>query len=814
MESSSAVQEGRAETLGRLVDRSAQPCAAIDLDGKIHRVNRAFEELVGYTARELEAISLAELTPPRWHASGVEARARVLETGLAIRYEKEYRRKDGRVVPVEVALDLERGEDGAPIGFFGFVTDISDRKQSERALRESEDRFRRLYDDAPVGYHEIDVEGTIVSINRTECEMLGYERGEMLGRPVFDFIVPEHREQARAAVRQKMDGTRPLRPLERPYVTRDGRRLMMAIEERYRLDDQGRVIGLRTTVQDVTERRRTEAALVASERRTRALYEGIEDAIFVHDFDGRIIDANPAACRRLGYSREELLTLTTADLDAPETSAGYPDRLRLQIERGNLSFEGKHRAKDGRIIPVDVNTSIILFEDRRAVLAVIRDITERKALEETRRQFEESRAAHARDIEEKNRELIRSEARYRQLVEGSLDAIVATDRSGRVTLFNPAAEAVFGHEASEVVGLPLATLIPDGQRPGDYGRTVEMTGIRKSGESFPIEISLGAVDIEGELQFIGSIRDQTERQRMRAMLVQSEKLASIGLLSAGVAHEINNPLAYVGNNLAVIERDLKGMVAMMDEYESTHGSLAGVAPESLARVAALSEDLDWPYVRENLPRMLARTRDGVQRVAAIVQNLRGLARTSPPKFEPALLRDLILPAVEIAQTRGKRRQIEVVVRDLPAIRVPCVTSQVSQVVLNLLVNAIQAIEGSERPAGGSIEVSAREVGDEVAIAIRDDGCGIDPENIQKLFDPFFTTKAVGEGTGLGLSISHGIVTGHGGRIEVSSDPGRGTTFTVVLPRRPAESPDRRTAREPGHHLDPIPGPGPGGGTTP
>src|SRR5262249_31084155 len=157
--------------------------------------------------------------------------------------------------------------------------DISERKRMEVELRASEDRFRRLYDEAPVGYHEIDTEGRIVNINRTECELLGYTPEEMLGRPIVDFVAEDHREQARRAVHEKLQDLRPLRPFERTIVTKDGRRLVVAIEERYKRNDQGRVVGLRSTVQDVTEAKRTEAALVASERRARLLFEGIEDAI-------------------------------------------------------------------------------------------------------------------------------------------------------------------------------------------------------------------------------------------------------------------------------------------------------------------------------------------------------------------------------------------------------------------------------------------------------------------------------------------------------------------------------------------------------
>src|SRR5262249_54444103 len=154
---------------------------------------------------------------------------------------KEYRRLDGTPVPVDVLIELDRDPQGEPTGFTTFITDITDHREVECALRLSEERFRLLYDEAPVGYHEIDTQGRIVSINKTECEMLGYNREDLIDRWVFDFVAPEVREKALAAFPEKIRGDHPLHAIERTLETHDGRRLFVSIEERYRRDEDGRV---------------------------------------------------------------------------------------------------------------------------------------------------------------------------------------------------------------------------------------------------------------------------------------------------------------------------------------------------------------------------------------------------------------------------------------------------------------------------------------------------------------------------------------------------------------------------------------------
>jgi PAS domain S-box-containing protein len=280
---------------------------------------------------------------------------------------------------------------------------------------------------------------------------------------------------------------------------------------------------------------------------------------------------------------------------------------------------------------------------------------------------------------------------------------------------------------------------------------------------------------------LGSLVGQfIERQQMHARVAQSEKLASLGMLSAGVAHEINNPLAYIGNNLAVLERDVRSVLGLVAAYERTNDLLASQRPELLAEIQRLNEECDFPYLRDNLNKLLASTRQGVTRMGEIVRNLRGFARLDRPATDQLDLREALNSALEMIRGRLTRRHI-VVEQDhgeLPLI--PASPVQINQVFLNLLVNAMQAIEATHRE-DGRISIHLRACSKEVEVEIADNGCGIPSDVLPKVFDPFFTTKSVGDGTGLGLSITHSIVQDHGGRLEVESTPGQGTCFRIFLP---------------------------------
>ncbi len=291
----------------------------------------------------------------------------------------------------------------------------------------------------------------------------------------------------------------------------------------------------------------------------------------------------------------------------------------------------------------------------------------------------------------------------------------------------------------------------------------------------------------GELEATNAaLRDQIAvRDRMQAALVQSEKLASIGLLSSGIAHEINNPIAFVANNLFVVDRDVKGVLRVIEGYEESREALARVDPEAAARIAAIINEVDLSYVRSNLGELLRRTREGVARVTRIVGSMRSLASTDRPNKKDASLPIMAEAAFELIRGRLQKGGIEVDLDFGPDPVVYCVPTQIEQVMLNLVTNAMHAIEATGA-ARGRIGINMRRIGDQVLIDVSDTGSGIGSKDLPQIFDPFFTTKPVGDGMGLGLAITHTIVAGHGGRIEVQSEPGQGSRFRVFLPVAPSK----------------------------
>lgn len=409
-----------------------------------------------------------------------------------------------------------------------------------------------------------------------------------------------------------------------------------------------------------------------------------------------------------------------------------------------------------------------------------------------------------------------SEERFRSVIETAADGIIIINERAIIESCNPATTKIFGYSAEEMIGSNVNMLMPEpyhSQHDGYVARYFssrearlkgfkEVSGLRKDGTTFPAELSVSATRAGEKHKVTGIVRDITARveaeasikqhnqalselnlklQESQNHLMQSEKMASIGQLAAGVAHEINNPIGYVYSNLGTLEKYVRDAFGMIEQYEQAEGAIADEAVR--ARLKAARDKLDIAFLKEDLRALMHESKDGITRVKNIVQNLKDFSHVdAQDEWHFADLHNGLDSTLNIVNNEIKyKASVIKEYGDLPEIE--CLPSQLNQVFMNLLVNAAHAIEerGTITIRTGTLRTGRQE--GEVWVEVADTGKGIAPEHLKKIFDPFFTTKPIGKGTGLGLSLSYGIIQKHHGRIEVRSEPGKGTTFRVWLPVR-------------------------------
>jgi len=431
-------------------------------------------------------------------------------------------------------------------------------------------------------------------------------------------------------------------------------------------------------------------------------------------------------------------------------------------------------------------------------------------------------AAERRRVE---RALRRTQVFYHTLVETLPQMILCKDLEGRFTFANQKFCNELGATLDEIKGKTDLDFFPkelaekyrnDDHKVIESGQVLDLVEehVTPRGEKGYVQVMktpiLGAdgnpIGIQGifwnvtaRMQAEEKLKEQnqklqelahSERQAHEALksaqsrMVQTEKLASLGQLVAGVAHEINNPLAFVSNNVAVLERDLRDMIALVGLYRQVPRPADQEHADLNAQINEVSALLDLDYTLDNLPRLIDRTREGLRRIERIVKDLRLFARVDEGEWNEVDLNPGIESSVNmvLGYARKKGAQLKTELGSLPLIR--CRAARVHQVIVNLLMNAIDACNAE---GVVTIRTAADPETGGVRIEVTDSGCGIDPQIRDRIFDPFFTTKPIGQGTGLGLSISYGIVEEHDGTIDVNSTPGEGSSFVVRLPRGSSRS---------------------------
>ncbi|HKW99844.1 MAG TPA: ATP-binding protein [Bryobacteraceae bacterium] len=388
-------------------------------------------------------------------------------------------------------------------------------------------------------------------------------------------------------------------------------------------------------------------------------------------------------------------------------------------------------------------------------------------------------------------------AELRSIYDSAIDAIVTVSCDGRITSWNKGAERMFGSTEAEAAGRPLAPFLAEASRKpysdeldrvreGGTGKLLELAGLRRDRAEFPLELTIAGWTTKRRAFFTSFIRDTSERRALEAQLTQAQKLESIGHLAAGVAHEINTPIQYVGDNTRFLDESFRNLDRVLKSYGTLVNAAeeAGVLQEEIRQVLAAAEEADLEYLNEEIPRAIQQSGEGVDRVATIVRAMKEFSHPGTAEMKAIDLNHAIESTLTIS--RNEWKYVADVETDfdpqLPVVR--CLAGEFNQVILNLVVNAAHAVADvkTRGSAKGKISIQTRRDGDWAEIRIGDTGTGI-PENVRAhIFTPFFTTKEVGRGTGQGLAIAHTVVVAkHGGTLDFETEVGKGTTFIVRLP---------------------------------
>ncbi len=543
-----------------------------------------------------------------------------------------------------------------------------------------------------------------------------------------------------------------------------------------------------------------------ADQRFEAMFMASAVGMGLADAEGHWIRANPALTKMLGYGEDELVGRRFTEFTHPDDRGNGVRHIEALRDRGHGAerYEKRYIAKDGSEIWALATISQITQRqsDRGCIVAQIQDITTRKRAEQALRESEE---------------------RWRRLLANSQEMVMLFGEDGLLAYASPSLERWLGYEPDELIGTALGVKRrPDDElalasHPADEselarafdtvasaaaapGQSVAISHrVRhKDGSWHSLESTLVSLREDPAIESVLIVsRDVTERvalererERLELQRRVSLRLEAVGQLAAGIAHEINTPLQYVGDSVAFLKDAVDDLWTVTSTYhELLHSENAIDHEERKRRAVAAEDEADLEYLGERIPAAFSRTVDGLARVTSIVLAMKRFSHPPSTEAAPADLNEGITTTLAVCRNEYKYvAEVELELGDLPAVR--CNIGELNQVFLNLIINAAHAIE--EKVAGtgerGTIRIATRLEGNEAVVEIADDGAGIPPELQDRIYEPFFTTKEVGKGSGQGLALARAtVVEQHAGTLTCASALGAGTTFTVRLPLEPHES---------------------------
>ena len=616
------------------------------------------------------------------------------------------------------------------------------RKQAEESLRESEERQRAVLQSAKDAIVSIDSSGSIISWNKGAQVIFGYTVEEAIGKSISILMPEQFRDSFKSAMKHSSIQEWPYfagKTNEFLGLRKDGSEFPAEVSLASWKAEQG--IFHTSIVRDITERRQAENGIRKAAEEWRTTFDAISDLISIHDSNYKITRVNRAFAKVFGMEPKEVIGKTCYEVVHGKSEPPLHCPHKRALETGKPETVEFFEPNLGIYLEVSVSP---VFNEKGKVVRIVhiaKDITERKKMEE-----------ELRESEERYRALLRLGGKVGEAIVMLQDTNLG---EGIQVFANNEWSDITGYSEEELQAMSFFSLLHPRHRKASVERhrrkisgedipsLFVMSIIRKDGTEVPVELTSAYTTYKGERANVAYIRDITERNKMEEQLIVTDRLASVGELVSGVAHEVNNPLT-----------SIVGFSELL---------LAANVPD------AVKEDL----------KVINRE---AQRASGIVRNLLTFARRHNPEKQMVDVNDTIQAVLDLRTYEEKVNNIMAIkyfASDLPKITAD--GFQLRQVFLNLIINAEYFM--IESHGKGTLSIKTERDRDIIRISFTDDGPGILEENAKHLFDPFFTTKEVGKGTGLGLSICHGIITEHGGRIYAKSGLGKGATFVVELPIR-------------------------------
>ena len=711
-------------------------------------------------------------------------------------------------------------------------------QQAEAALRQSEARFQRIAASVPgviyqfLWHSDGSVAFPFVSPSCREIYEVEAQEIQADANVLISMIHPEDLEDFNHSIALSIETLRPWY-WEGRFILPSGQLKWVQAASIPELQVNGDILwdGL---LMDITVRKQGEEALrqareelelrveerlaqfrQANEqlRFTQFSMDYAPEAIFCMDANAQFFYVNEAACQLLGYSREELLSMSIHDVDLNFPTQSWSEHWEELKSQSSFTLESTNRASDGRIFPIELSVNYLEFNGQEYNCVFVRDISDRKQAEEALRESEE---------------------RFRNLVESTSDFIWEVDENALYTYVSPQIRDILGYEVAEVVGKTPFDLMP----PEEAYRVAEMisnqvalqrpltnlenTNLHKDGHLVVLETSgVPFFDKAGNFKgYRGIDRDITKRKQTeeairqskaqlqqqaaqleqtlrqlkntQAQLIQTEKMSSLGQLMAGVAHEINNPVSFIYGNINHARRYTADLLKLIRLYQDIY-------PQSSPAIEEEIEAIDLNFIEEDFPRLLGSMEVGSKRIQRIVESLRNFSRFDEATIKQVDIHQGIDSTLMLLQSRLTQHLIPAAIQviknygNLPLVE--CYPGHLNQVFMNILNNAIDALdEANSRKSPLETETDPSTIrictefsqestsNPQVVIRITDNGGGMTEEVRLRAFDPFFTTKPVGEGAGLGLAISYQIIVElHKGQLHCNSSPGEGTELVIQIP---------------------------------